>query len=86
MQAKVLSMPDSMWDPAVQRKHNAFIDGRKDNMAQYKPGVEALFMVFSDQSTEHVYHFPYYSYFKDEIEPIVDAVRAWGRGWDRAAQ
>ncbi len=31
-------------------------------------------MVFSDQSTEHVYHFPYYEYFKDAIDPLLEQV------------
>lgn len=41
---------------------------------RFKPGVEALYMVFSDQSTEHVYHFPYYEYFKDAIDPLLEQV------------
>lgn len=43
-------------------------------MAQFKPGVEALYMIFSDQSTNHVYRFPYYDYFKAELEPILEQV------------
>jgi hypothetical protein len=42
---------------------------------RFKPGVEALYMVFSDQSTEHVYRFPYYDYFKSAIEPLLEQVR-----------
>lgn len=41
---------------------------------RFKPGVEALYMVFSDQSTEHVYRFPYYDYFKSAIEPLLEQV------------
>ncbi|PNW88504.1 hypothetical protein CHLRE_01g032400v5 [Chlamydomonas reinhardtii] len=70
----VLNMPDDMWTPERQRRENAAVDGRKDNMAKFKPGVEALYMVFSDQSTEHVYRFPYYDYFKEAIEPILEKV------------
>ncbi|GIL43818.1 hypothetical protein Vafri_1420 [Volvox africanus] len=70
----VLGMPDDMWTPERQRRENAAIDGRKDNMNKFKPGVEALYMVFSDQSTEHVYRFPYYDYFKSAIEPILEQV------------
>ena len=45
---------------------------------RFKPGVEALFMIFSDQSTDNVYRFPYYNYFKDAIIPVVEQVRCAG--------
>ncbi|GIL81892.1 hypothetical protein Vretimale_1469 [Volvox reticuliferus] len=70
----VLGMPDEMWSPERQRRENAAVDGRKDNMNKFKPGVEALYMVFSDQSTEHVYRFPYYDYFKSAIEPLLEQI------------
>ncbi|GLC58284.1 hypothetical protein PLESTB_001341600 [Pleodorina starrii] len=70
----VLGMPDDMWTPERQRRENAAVDGRKDNMNKFKPGVEALYMVFSDQSTEHVYRFPYYDYFKSAVEPLLEQI------------
>ncbi|GFR39810.1 hypothetical protein Agub_g302, partial [Astrephomene gubernaculifera] len=74
LRERVINMPDDMWSPVRQRRENAAVDGRKDNMDKFKPGVEALFMVFSDQSTEHVYRFPYYEYFKDVVEPLVEQI------------
>ncbi|KXZ44217.1 hypothetical protein GPECTOR_71g578 [Gonium pectorale] len=75
LRERVLSMDDDMWNPlAASARTNAGIDGRKDNMNKYKPGVEALYMVFSDQSTENVYRFPYYEYFKDVVEPLIEQI------------
>ncbi|KAG2501830.1 hypothetical protein HYH03_000329 [Edaphochlamys debaryana] len=74
LKERIVNMPEDMWTTARQRKENAAVDGRKDNMNKFKPGVEALVMVFSDQSTEHVYRFPYYDYFKDLIEPILEQI------------
>ncbi len=43
-QAAVTSAPPGMWDPEENRNSNAVVDGRKDNMAKFKPGVKALVM------------------------------------------
>lgn len=34
-QELVLGMPDDMWTPERQRKENAAVDGRKDNMNKW---------------------------------------------------
>ena len=31
--------------------------------------------IFSDRSIAHTFKFPYYNYFKDAIEPLVNQVR-----------
>ncbi|GFH23738.1 Asp_Arg_hydrox domain-containing protein, partial [Haematococcus lacustris] len=52
-------------------KLNAVLKGREDNMAQFKPGVRSMYLIFSDQSTAHAYHFPYYQYFQQEVQPLM---------------
>ena len=39
------------------------------NLLTYHAG--AIYLVFSDRSTDHAYRYPYYNYFKDLLEPIL---------------
>lgn len=74
VQARVASAPEAMWDPAEQRRSNALIDGRQDNMVRFKPGVQALMLLFSDQAGRRVFKFPYWDYFAAQMEPLLEEV------------
>jgi hypothetical protein len=50
------------------------MNGRSNNMEKFKPGVEGIVLVFSDNNGEVVYQFPYYDYFKAELEPLLHEV------------
>ncbi|GAX82193.1 hypothetical protein CEUSTIGMA_g9621.t1 [Chlamydomonas eustigma] len=75
---KVESMPKIMWNEDEQRKSNAVIGGRQSNTQKYKPGVKAIYLIFSDRSIKHTFRFPYYQYFKDAIEPLLSQVLGEG--------
>jgi hypothetical protein len=51
------------------------MNGRNNNMEKFKPGVEGMVLLFSDNNGEVVYQFPYYDYFKAELEPLLHEVR-----------
>lgn len=71
VQEKLLNMPEAFWSQDYQQQFNAFIDGRDANMKTFKPGVDAIMLIFSDNSGNHVYRFPFYYYFADVLEPIL---------------
>eukprot|EP00882_Tetradesmus_deserticola_P022102 GHRQ01023985.1.p3 GENE.GHRQ01023985.1~~GHRQ01023985.1.p3 ORF type:complete len:160 (+),score=78.05 GHRQ01023985.1:655-1134(+) len=48
--------------------------GRNSNMDRFKPGVEGIVLLFSDNNGELVYQFPYYDYFKAELEPLLHEI------------
>jgi len=74
LQRKIATMPLEYWDNGYQQQHNAFVHGRDSNMDKFKPGVGALFLVFSDSGASHSYRFPFYDYFKQEMEALVRQV------------
>jgi hypothetical protein len=48
-------------------------------MDKFKPGVEGIVMIFSDNEGNNVYEFPYYRLLKDELEPLLLEVGpTWG--------
>jgi hypothetical protein len=67
-----------MWDPQEQRHSNALIDGRQDNMVRFKPGVQAMMLLFSDQAGRRVFKFPYWDYFAAQMEPLLEEVGVLG--------
>jgi hypothetical protein len=81
----VEQLPPEMWTHEWQEKHSAVMGGRYGNMAMFKPGVEAIVLLFSaGDGTGPVYQFPAYELFAPLIEPLVTEVggvgakRAWG--------
>jgi len=56
----VLSMPSEYWEPEYQKKSNAYITGRDNQLAQFKPGTRTIHLIFSDRDAENVFEFPWY--------------------------
>ena len=74
-QEEVLKGGDDFWSTAVQHKTNAYFEGREDNMSKFKPGVETVLLIFSDQKATEVFRFPWYERLRPLVEPIVEQVR-----------
>lgn len=53
---------------------NAYMDGRQHNMHKFKPGVQTIHMIFSDQTATKVYRFPWWDRFEPVVQPIIDKV------------
>ena len=75
-QAALLAESENIWTEPVQRATNAFFEGRTSNMAQFKPGVQAIILMFSNQKATQVFRFPWYDRLKPLVEPIVRQARA----------
>jgi len=68
----LLQLPEDAWSPEVQKKENAFLEGREGNLNQFKPGTSAIHLIFSDRQGEDVFEFPWYSEkFSTLVEPIL---------------
>ncbi len=67
-------MPEAMWQHDEQARSNVVMTGRTANMARFKPGVDALVLLFSDQDGRSVYKFPYYDCFARRLEPLLEQV------------
>ena len=63
----------------AQRTSNAFLEGRSQNLNDFKPGTRAIMLVFSDGDGTAVYRFPWYDRFRRWVEPWLHQVR-WA-GW-----
>ena len=50
-------------------------EGRIDNMNDFKPGVETILLLFSDQRASTVYELPWYKMSLQWVEPILRQVR-----------
>lgn len=75
----VEQLPPEMWTHEWQEKHSAVMGGRDGNMAMFKPGVEAIVLLFSaGDGTGPVYQFPAYELFAPLIEPLVTEVGGVG--------
>lgn len=72
--AKLQAMPASMWTKEEQARSNVVMSGRTANMDKFKPGVQGIVMLFSDRNGHVVYQFPYYDYFRAELEPLLNEV------------
>lgn len=75
MQEVLAAQGEAIWQPEEQRRSNAVFDGRSGNMQKFKPGVEAVILMFSDRAAETIYTFPWYHRFKAAIEPLLRQVR-----------
>ncbi|BDA45004.1 hypothetical protein COCOBI_06-4830 [Coccomyxa sp. Obi] len=78
LKAAILDQGEALWDAAEQRRSNAFLKGRAQNMQRYKPGTQEVLLMFSDKEGGSVYRFPYYDRFKNVMEPLLEQVL--GRG------
>ena len=72
IRAALDAMPD--FCRSSSQTDNAKLGGRKDNMDQFKPGVDSAIMIFSDFTGELVFKFPYYDRFEALIEPVLKSV------------
>jgi len=71
----VLSMPAEAWQEEEQRKTNAWLAGRSSNLNEFKPGTSSIHLLFSDQSGDTVFEFPWWKYrFGRLINPILDRI------------
>ena len=48
--------------------------GRIDNMNDFKPGVETILLLFSDQRASTVYELPWYEMSLQWVKPILEQV------------
>jgi hypothetical protein len=65
------ALPESMWTKEEQERSNVVMTGRADNMEKFKPGVQGIVLIFSDQSGDRVFRFPYYDLFAPVLEPLL---------------
>jgi len=74
--AKLLT-PD-IWTAEAQ-KTNAFFRGRDDMIQTYKPGVQTLMLIFSDQKAENMYIFPWmHEELGKQVQALIDiALGEW---------
>ena len=75
VQDAVLAISVDKWTLEEQRRTNALIDNRKQNMDRFKPGVQSLVLIFSDNFGEDVFWFPYFELLQKELKPILQEVR-----------
>jgi len=47
------------------------MNGRKNNMDKFKPGVEGIVLIFSDGDGNVVYEFPFYKVLRQDLEPLL---------------
>lgn len=74
MQDKLADMPQEWWQPEVQHTVNADIGGREQNLANTKPGVHTMFLIFSTREADRIWELPLYSYFQPELDAVVQAL------------
>lgn len=67
-------MPQDWWDPEVQHTVNADIGGREQNLANTKPGVHTMFLLFSTREADRIWELPLYRYFQPELDNVVRAI------------
>jgi hypothetical protein len=68
---KLLQIPDAMWTRDFQATQNVVLTGRTSNMERFKPGVDGMVLLFSDNLGQVVYEFPFYEVFRTELEPLL---------------
>lgn len=69
--------PPAVWTYAGQAG-NAFIDGREDNMAKFKPGVYDMKFVFSSNNAQHTVRTPYWYEWESVLRPVIESVLGKG--------
>jgi hypothetical protein len=73
LQDRLGNMPSDWWLPDVQHIVSANIANRESNLAAVKPGVNTMFLLFSTRNADRIWHLPLWDYFKDTVEPLLDA-------------
>lgn len=59
LKAHVEALPESAWSEEVQRRENAYLEGRDGFMAKFKAGTSSRVLLFSDTNAEKVVQFPF---------------------------
>jgi hypothetical protein len=67
----ISQIPEAMWTQEEQARSNVVMTGRTANMQRFKPGVDGIVLLFSDQDGRDVYKFPYYDVFAPLLEPLL---------------
>jgi hypothetical protein len=75
-QAAVLAEGEALWDPAVQRRANAWLAGRAGNLQRYKPGSGEALLLFSDRAGGRVLRFPLFWRLRAALEPVLEQARS----------
>ena len=75
MQDVIRAHGEQLWSPEWQAEHNAYLQGRSQNMQQYKPGSQEILLLFSARDGGVVFQFPLYKRLRHLIEPILLQVR-----------
>jgi hypothetical protein len=68
---------EGLWDVDRAAASNAVLVGREDNMARYKPGVQTVHFIFSDNAATQCYFFPWWSAWKPHVLPVICEVLGW---------
>lgn len=71
------SARQGLWDVERAAASNAVLLGREENMARYKPGVQTVHLVFSDNAATQCYHFPWWADWKPHVMPIISQIMGW---------
>jgi len=74
--ARLAEHPE-IWDADEASANNAVLQGRESNMARFKPGCASAHFVFSDQSAQACFFFPWWHEWKDVLQPILDEILGW---------
>ena len=74
VQAAMLAESEEVWDSAYQRRNNAYIEGRSENLEKYKPGVEDMILMFSHKQGGTRYRFPWYERYAKYIDALLEQV------------
>ena len=64
-------MPQEWWQSGTQATVNAVLSGREQNLANTKPGVNTMFLIFSTRDTDRIWELPLYEYFRPQLDPIL---------------
>ncbi len=75
--ATALRQHPEIWDAEVAAQRNAILAGRESNMARFKPGCASAHLIFSDQSAEACFEFPWWAEWKHLVQPIISEILSW---------
>ena len=68
---------EGLWDVDRAAASNAVLVGREDNMARYKPGVQTVHFIFSDNAATQCYFFPWWTAWKPHVLPVICEILGW---------
>lgn len=74
LQAAIEAQGSALWDEHFLSAENAVVTGREENLRRYKPGTQSVYLIFSDQTGDAIYHMPLYEVFRPSITPILEKV------------